>query len=102
MSSADDGFARNCMALEQEPGQVGIVGDPGGAIEHALELRLRLMILREETGLGIRAGIEQRPSRLEEPAAPVAVQPQVFRKTEMGQGVPPARPTSADRKSTRL
>ncbi len=78
-------------ALEQQASQLRVVRHSGGPIDGALKLRLGLVVLLVEPCVRAGAGIQQRLCRAHETIRSRAIEPEIFRKTEMRERVPIVR-----------
>ena len=78
-------------ALEEEPGQLRVVRDSGGAVERALPFGLGLVIGLVPSRIRARAGVEQGLRRSHEPVRSRPVEAQVSGEAEVRERVPAAR-----------
>ena len=77
--------------LEQQARQIGMVRDPGGAVQRALPLGARQVVHLVPTGVGTRAAIEQNGRRPDEPLRARAIEPEVLRKAQVRERIPAVR-----------
>jgi hypothetical protein len=88
-------------AFEQQARQAGVMGNARRAVQRALPLRLRLVIVLEPPGVRACAGVEQRGRRSYEALRSSAIEPEEARETEMRERIPVAR-TALRRRACRI